>query len=667
MQPSDRAKLVLKLAVVGLAFFATARVGLELEAPSTLVWAPAGIALAAMLRWGPVVLLATIPAHLAANLANGLPLAFAATAALTGAAEAVSAAWLLGRLRFDHGFGSIRDVFAFAAVAAVASPCLAALIGTAGIMATGQFGSDEWIASFARWWVGDGVGALVVTPLLLLSDRFPRVIEERASAAEATLLISVLLLVAFVAFAPWLPLSAARYPISFVVLPGVAWVAYRLGPAGAAGANIVVAVIALRGTLDGAGSFARETMSESLFLLWSFLSITSLTSLVLGALVATRERTERALREAYDALQAIEAATQAGSWIWRPDLSLHLGSTRQRELHGVDEHANPIPQDALQESIHPDDRGHVLKEFGAAWRNQGRIQTEYRVVLADGSVRWLAASGACVPIDPTRPTGTLQMVGVHVDITERKQMEAAVRRGERLVSIGTFAAGVAHELNNPLGTILLAAESARPSASERGVVANALDDIIDDARRAGSIVRSVLRFAKEEAAERTRLELRSCLSHAIDLTRSYCFEKGVALELRSPSDTLEILANATEIEQLVQNLVRNAAEACNPRGRIRVEAQRSGDEILVIVSDDGRGMTAEEVERAFDPFYTTRTREGGSGLGLSICHGIARGHDGSIEIESSPGHGTRVRIRLPSADRNPLWRTRADDGATPAG
>jgi two-component system NtrC family sensor kinase len=83
----------------------------------------------------------------------------------------------------------------------------------------------------------------------------------------------------------------------------------------------------------------------------------------------------------------------------------------------------------------------------------------------------------------------------------------------------------------------------------------------------------------------------------------------------------------------------------------------------VTVSDDGRGMTPEELERAFDPFYTTRTREGGSGLGLSICHGIARAHDGRIEIDSTLGYGTRVRIRLPCADR----MTGASDGATSRG
>jgi len=258
-------------------------------------------------------------------------------------------------------------------------------------------------------------------------------------------------------------------------------------------------------------------------------------------------------------------------------------------------------------------------------------------------------------------------VGVHVDVSPRKQLEASVRRGDRLASLGTFAAGVAHELNNPLGTILLAAEEARACVHDSEVTARALDDIADDAKRAARIVRSVLRFAKEEPTERSRVDLRDCVERALARTRPYCRERGVALELRSAPIPLEIVANATEIEQLVQNLVSNAAEACDRDRRIRVEVDLDGAEVTLTIADEGRGMTSTEIEHAFDPFYTTRSREGGSGLGLSICHGIVQTHDGGIEIESAPGYGTRVRVRLPRAAAEPSEAMGASDGPTARG
>ncbi len=662
MKPAALPKHLTRLAALGAVYFAAVLLSAETIDP-TVIWPASGIALAAILRWGPVTLLAIIPAHLLAHLAEGLLPSFSALAAASVGAEVAFAAWLLRRLHFDRAFATTRDVVCFVGVGVAAAPGIGAAIGALGLGVTGQIPWSEVIDSFWIWWTGDGVGILVVAPILLTGDRIAPVLRDGASMAEAALVTGVLLAVAVAVFGPWPGLGAANQPISFAVFPVVAWAAFRLGTAGAAAANALVAGVAIWGALGGNGPFARDSQEESFLFTWAFLSLSSVASLALAALVAARDRNERRLQTTYEALQTIEEATQAGSWIWRPELNQHIGSQRQRQLHGVDAYANPIPQELLLASIHPEDRRRVVRDFTAAWESRGRIQTEYRAVLPDARVRWLSASGGCVPVDPNRPMGPFQMVGVHVDITERKQMEAAVRRGERLASLGTFAAGVAHELNNPLGTILLAAESVRSSAPDRGVVRDALDDIAEDARRAAHIVRSVLRFAKEEATERTLLDLRACLPHAIDLTRSYCREKGIALEADIATSRLEVLANATEIEQLVQNLVRNAAEACDPGGTVRVEAGRAGEEILVTVSDDGRGMTPEELERAFDPFYTTRTREGGSGLGLSICHGIARAHDGRIEIESTPGYGTRVRIRLPCADRT----TGASDGATSRG
>ena len=653
--------------VAGLAFYATARFGLHFGAPTTLVWAPAGIALAAFLRWGPAALAATTPAHFAANLAEGLPASFAAVAATAGAVEVVAAAWLLGRLRIDRSFGSIRDALGFAAVAAIASPALGALVGTAGLVATGLVALGDWSEPFARWWVGDGVGVLVVAPLLLLVDRIPQVIEEGSSAAEAALLTGALLVITVAAFSPWPPFGPAHYPIAFIVLPVVAWIGYRLGPPGAALANFLVAFIGLWGTLGGTGSFVRESRSESAYLTWAFLSVTSLASLALAALVSARDRAERALREAYEALQAIETATQAGTWIWRPHARLHIGSQRQRQIHGVGDRQDPVPPETLMQTIHPEDRERIRRAFAEAWRERGRIEADYRVVLPDGDVRWVEARAVCVPVDPTRPAGPFQMVGVHVDVSERREMEAMVRRSERLVSLGTFAAGVAHELNNPLGTILLAVDAARQGAHDPGVVARALDDISEDAERAARIVKSVLRFAREETTERAPLDLDACLDDALDHARPYCRDRGVALEARIAKRPLRVLANATEIGQVVQNLVRNSAEACEPGGRVWVEADAVGDEVVVIVSDDGCGMTATEVERAFDPFYTTRAQQGGSGLGLSICHGIVEAHGGRIEIDSLPGTGTRVWIRLPSAERGARTATGAADGAPARG
>jgi signal transduction histidine kinase len=651
---SDLSRLVPGILLVGVAYFVAARFGLELATLGnavTLIFAPAGIGLAALLYGGPVMLAATVPAHFAANLAEGSPAGFCAAAAAAGALSAWSGAQALRQLGFDPSFATLRDLLAFTAVGVVASPALAALVGATGLAASGLVVPSEWPRAFAQWWIGDGMGVLLVTPLLLLAGRGrERLAGSGRAAAEAAALGATLLLVSLAVFGAWHPLATAHYPLSFAVLPVVLWAAYRFGPLGAASASFLVACVALWGTLDRAGPFAGASRDESIYLMWTFLAVASLTSLMFGVLVAVRRRTERELREAHATLRAMEAATEAGTWIWRPDAGTLLGSPEQRRLHGVDGWREPVPDEALLRAIHPEDRARVVREFGAAWSRRGRIEIEYRVVRSDGEVHWLATRGACLPVDPERPDGALQMVGVHVDVTVRKKMEEVVRRGERLASLGTFAAGVAHELNNPLGTILIAADSARAAPHDVSFVAGILEDIREDTQRAARIVKSMLQFAKAETTERTLLDLGDCLRRAVDLTRSHCRERGVALELR-PARALHAHANATEIEQVLVNVIRNAAEACDRGGQIWVEASAGEDALLVSVWDDGRGMAEVEQARIFDPFYTTRAHEGGSGLGMSICHGIIESHGGRIEVESAPGTGTRVRVRLPRAGR----------------
>jgi signal transduction histidine kinase len=337
-----------------------------------------------------------------------------------------------------------------------------------------------------------------------------------------------------------------------------------------------------------------------------------------------------------------------GTWAWNRESGRVTGSAQQFRLHALAPGRALSPAEVLA-SIHPEDRERVARALAEAAAERRPLELEYRVVWPDENVHWLSCRGVYVPVDPRRPDGAGQMVGVSIDITGRKQMEEAVRRGERLASLGTFAAGVAHEINNPLGTILLAADSARGSLEDRHAVEKALDDIVEDAERAARIVKSVLQFSKAEETERVVLDVNDCVLRAVDLARHHCLGRGVALEVDLAAGPLECRANATELEQVFVNLLRNAAEACRAGGHVRIHTSRGRDDVVACVSDDGSGMSDEARARAFDPFYTTRLDDGGSGLGMSICFGIIESHGGGMHLESEPGVGTVVRVWIPRA------------------
>ena len=251
------------------------------------------------------------------------------------------------------------------------------------------------------------------------------------------------------------------------------------------------------------------------------------------------------------------------------------------------------------------------------------------------------------------------VVWVSRDITERKRAEAERKRldaqlqqSEHLASLGTFAAGVAHELNNPLGAIRITAEHARKTLaaeSEDSGVQDCLAEILDDAQRCAQIVKRVLHFAQQTDRVKSQVALHPLIRMAELHTRRYVQHNGGRLRLVLAPQQPYIMAHEAEIDLAFVNLIRNAVEASEAGGLVTIQTEVSGGKVYVSVQDMGKGLSKGEQQRAFDPFYTTREAAGGTGLGLSIVHRIITDHGGQIALESIPGQGTTVRVRLPLA------------------
>jgi two-component system CheB/CheR fusion protein len=221
-----------------------------------------------------------------------------------------------------------------------------------------------------------------------------------------------------------------------------------------------------------------------------------------------------------------------------------------------------------------------------------------------------------------------------------------LRRAERLASLGTFAAGIAHEVNNPLTNIALAAEYAqRTDDAERRT--GLLAGIVKNAQRCGRIVESVLSFARDETTQKWATDINDVLRRAAELVRSSVEPHRLELgfELSEPSPCVE--CNPTEMEQVIVNLMKNALEASSGKCTIHLRSERSNGRVRVSVADDGPGIAAKDKAHIFDPFFSTRRNAGGTGLGLSITHRIVSSHGGVIAVADNGAHGTRFDIELP--------------------
>jgi signal transduction histidine kinase len=232
---------------------------------------------------------------------------------------------------------------------------------------------------------------------------------------------------------------------------------------------------------------------------------------------------------------------------------------------------------------------------------------------------------------------------------ERVKLEAQLRHADRLATIGQLAAGVAHELNEPLGNVLGFAQLARKTPGLPKAAADDIDKTVTAALHARDIVSKLMLFARQKMPAHGRVKVNELVENGLDLLESRCTKAGIRVVRRLDPSLPEIVADAGQLQQVLVNLVVNAIQAMPDGGTLTILTERAGDTIVLTVQDTGIGMSAEVLSKVFMPFFTTKGVGEGTGLGLSVVHGIVTAHGGSIEAESRPDKGTRFRVLLPIA------------------
>jgi PAS domain S-box-containing protein len=374
--------------------------------------------------------------------------------------------------------------------------------------------------------------------------------------------------------------------------------------------------------------------------------------------ITERKRTEERLRRSEAQLRQAQEIAHIGSWEFDPTTNRVTRSVELCRILDLPEDEALVTTDANFDAVHPEDRERVTQEVAQAVRNGEPWTADYRIVRKDG-VRFIHGRGEIVNDASGSP---VRMMGTSQDVTEKKLAEARLVLSDRLASVGQMAAGVGHEINNPLAYVVsnldMAAEEIRAiGGTSPPARLKDLEELISEARQGAERVRKIVRglrtFSRIEEERLVTLDLKQVLELSINMAFNEIRHRARLVKDYGAVPAVE--ADEARLGQVFVNLLVNAAQAIPEgqadRNEIRVTTRTcAGGRAVVEVRDTGRGMHAEVLGRVFDPFFTTKAIGEGTGLGLSICHGIVTAMGGEIEVESEVGKGSLFRVTLPLAD-----------------
>jgi len=405
--------------------------------------------------------------------------------------------------------------------------------------------------------------------------------------------------------------------------------------------------------------------------------------------VTERKQMEENLGRMVERFDVAVCAAGLGVWDWEVQKNKLVWDDRMFELYGSQREDFSGVYEAWVKGVHPDDSVRGDEEVQQALRDEKELDTEFRVVWTDGTVRYLKAYAQVVRDSDGK---ALRMTGINYDITDLKQTEESLRdsnqqlkaamadlrrtqqeiiQQERLRALGQMASGIAHDFNNALAPVVGFSDLMlmNPEILEdRETTLKNLKLIAAGAKDAANVVSRLKEFYRKRAEGETflPLDLNSVVKEAVSLTQPKWKDQGLAagisIQIKTDLQKLPVISgNASELREALTNLIFNAVDAMPEGGVITLRtyvsvgapeygrSDHSPTHVILEISDTGVGMDEETRRCCLDPLFTTKG-EGGTGMGLSMVFGIVHRHEGTIDIESKEGHGTTFILHFPTVD-----------------
>ena len=669
-QPGFSLGTVVRILATGALYYLATRTAWVLTFPDSkvsLFFPPHAVLVAVLLlvptrHWWAYTLAAAASHYFATQQVDWPPLYALHAEAFDAVKNLLTAAGLRMFIKSRFHLISLRDAVIFVLVAVIIVPVGISFWGAALTVSHG-FGTHYWV-EWRNLSISNGVTAIVLVPVILIGAHklsTKRFNAEPRRILEACFLAVGVLALGYVAFnsSPAGPDTSPA--LLYTPVPLLIWAALRFGLGGVSASMLAITILAIWGTMHGRGPFLAQTPSENAMALQVFLLMAT-TPLMLLAVAIDEERWSKlAVRVSEERMSLAVESAQLALWDWDVVNDRVWMSDEGRKFFGF-EPGEPLHYADLAGRVHPDDGAVRATAIQHALETGSPYEVEYRIVLPDGSMRWIAARGRRP--SPTGSDAPPRIIGVSMDITRQKQAaaEAQLQREElahlsRVATVSTLSGSLAHELGQPLSSILINAKAGQRCMSQdapdlvelRAIFA----DIVSADSRAGAIIESLRTMLRRGQVALQPVSANESLEDLLRLTRSDLIVRGVSVSKLTTDDLPAARTDRVQLQQVLLNLIVNACDAMEsnpPEDRhLTLTTFIAQNEIRIGVLDCGVGLP-DDVESLFQPFHTTK--HGGLGLGLSICRTLVTSHGGRLWAERRAERGAAFYVGLPLANED---------------
>jgi len=664
--------------IVAIVYFAAAELGLSLaslHSNVTPVWPPTGIAIASLIIFGRRIWPGIFLGALATNLPTAIPVGSSFGIAIGNTLEALLACWLLGHAKgWRKSFASLGDVTTFVVYAVVLAPLVSATIGSLSLCLgdASEWAKFPWL--WLTWWMGDGFGALIVSPMLLAWS-LPGKVTSR-DVPEIFSLFVLLLIVVLIVFGGWFPGPIKTYPLAYLCLPCLVWAALKFDQRVVTSAIVLMAGLAVWGARQGYGPFVHASPNISLLLLVSFVGTSSLLTLVIAAVISERRKAEADKSKLASELELHrrrieDIVAHVPGVVWESWGSPGTGDQRvdfisshvERMLGYSKEEWLSKPNFGLS-LVHPDDRERVAAESAAIFASGEGGAIRFRWRHKDGHEIWVEAQSMVV-CDETGPIG---MRGVTIDITAavkaemeraellereshaRRQAEEASRLKEE------FLATVSHELRTPLNAVVGWSRLLRMGQLDQDGMSHAVEVIERNAAAQRQIIEDLLdvsRIVTGKLRINTQpVDVLLVIHAAIDAVRPAAEAKEINISMHVEAPDTIVRADNERLQQVLWNLLANAVKFTPASGAIDVYLEKHDSLAEIRIEDSGPGIPEQFLPHIFERFSqadgSTTRKHGGLGLGLAIVRHLVELHGGTVSASNRKNGGAVLTVQLPS-------------------